>query len=383
MRSGNRLSENHLHIVAFDVPAPPDYGGVIDVYYKVKALHKLGVKIHLHCFDYGRGPKAELKKYCHKVWYYRRKTRKTLLLHKLPFIVVSRSHRGLLQRLLQDQHPILFEGLHSCFFLDDPKLAHRIKLVRNHNVEHEYYLALARAEQNAFKKAYFSRETMKLKAFEPVLRHAQLLLAISPNDTRHFSRRYGNTEYLPAFHPEFSGQFNPNKERVALYHGNLGVAENDKAARFLVSEVFAHSPFPLVIAGNNASVELIRLVNECDNVTLLQDVNTEDIREWVQRAWINLLPTFQGTGIKLKLLFALYNGGYCMVNSTMVKDTGLEEYCVVKDSAEEIIGSMEALMRLPFGEEEFAARIRGLQETFCNETNAARLLDWINQLKEQ
>ncbi len=38
----------HLHIIAFDIPFPPDYGGVIDVYYKIKTLSEAGVRIHLH-----------------------------------------------------------------------------------------------------------------------------------------------------------------------------------------------------------------------------------------------------------------------------------------------------------------------------------------------
>ena len=42
----------HLHVISFDVPVPANYGGVIDVYYKLKALHLQGVKIHLHCFEY-------------------------------------------------------------------------------------------------------------------------------------------------------------------------------------------------------------------------------------------------------------------------------------------------------------------------------------------
>ena len=42
-----------IHIVCFDVPHPPDYGGVIDIYYKVKSLHELGIKVHLHCYQYG------------------------------------------------------------------------------------------------------------------------------------------------------------------------------------------------------------------------------------------------------------------------------------------------------------------------------------------
>jgi len=42
-----------LHIVSFDVPYPANYGGVIDVFYKLKALHSLGIEIYFHVFEYG------------------------------------------------------------------------------------------------------------------------------------------------------------------------------------------------------------------------------------------------------------------------------------------------------------------------------------------
>lgn len=361
--------------MSFDVPHPPDYGGVIDVFYKLKALSELGIKIHLHCFDYGRGETEELADYCEKIYYYKRQTRKTLLFHKLPFIVVSRRNPALLRRLLKDNHPILFEGLHSCYYINHPKLAGRIRLVRTHNVEHEYYMALARVEHNAFKRAYFARETLKLRSYENVLKSATKVLAISPNDTRHFSRHYGNAEYIPAFHSEGSGKFIKDKERVAFYHGNLSVGENDKAALFLTNEVFSQSEYSLVIAGNNPTQELERAVNEHPNATLLQNVTTSEIREWVQKAWINILPTFQNTGIKLKLLFALYNGGYCLVNSVMVKDTGLEEFCIVKDEPQDMVNAMEALMRLPFSAEEFKSRVNRLNQIFCNKTNAQKIVE--------
>ena len=52
----------HLHIVTFNVPWPADYGGVIDVYYRVKALSEMGVRVHLHCYTYGREEAEELRK---------------------------------------------------------------------------------------------------------------------------------------------------------------------------------------------------------------------------------------------------------------------------------------------------------------------------------
>ena len=54
----------HLHIVTFNVPWPADYGGVIDVYYRIVALAKTGVKIHLHCYTYGREEAKELEQWC-------------------------------------------------------------------------------------------------------------------------------------------------------------------------------------------------------------------------------------------------------------------------------------------------------------------------------
>lgn len=368
------MSDHHLHIVAFDVPFPPDYGGVIDIFYKIKALHAAGVNIYLHCFDYGRGQKDELKKYCKKVFYYKRNTRKTLLFHKLPFIAVSRRSAALVNRLAKDDHPILFEGLHSCYHLDHPKLSNRVKLVRTHNIEHEYYMALARVESNGFKKAYFSRETLKLRAYEDILRHATAILAISPSDEQHFTRHYGNAHYLPAFHSEGDGNFVEAKDRIAFYHGNLAVGENDKAALWLTNEVFSKSEFHLVIAGNGPSVELRRAVFERPNVSLMENLDTAGIRKMVQKAWINILPTFQNTGIKLKLLFSLYNGGYCLVNTTMVEHTGLEEFCVIKDDPEDMANTMEALMRLPFGREEFNARITKLNAVFSTEKGAHQII---------
>ena len=38
MKSIAIMTENHLHIISFDVPYPANYGGVIDVFYRVKAL---------------------------------------------------------------------------------------------------------------------------------------------------------------------------------------------------------------------------------------------------------------------------------------------------------------------------------------------------------
>ena len=44
--------DKYLNIVSFNIPYPANYGGVIDVYYKLEALRACGVKLILHCLTW-------------------------------------------------------------------------------------------------------------------------------------------------------------------------------------------------------------------------------------------------------------------------------------------------------------------------------------------
>jgi len=61
-----------INIVCLDVPYPANYGGAINMFHKIRWLHKKGVHIYLHCFEYGDRPATpELNKYCKEVTYYK------------------------------------------------------------------------------------------------------------------------------------------------------------------------------------------------------------------------------------------------------------------------------------------------------------------------
>ena len=45
--------EKHINIIALNIPFPANYGGVIDIYYKLYTLSRCGFKIHLHFLEYG------------------------------------------------------------------------------------------------------------------------------------------------------------------------------------------------------------------------------------------------------------------------------------------------------------------------------------------
>lgn len=369
------MAEQHLHIVSFDVPSPPNYGGVIDVYYKVKALAALGVKVHLHCFQYGRGRARDLETLCASVHYYPRKLGKHQLFSSLPYVVVSRRSEALVERLLKDDHPILFEGLHCCYHLGDPRLVERRRLVRAHNVEHDYYAALAKAASSSFRRTYFINEARKLQRFEPVLSEAHRILAISPKDLRYFDPHFHNVVHIPAFHACDRVEVPDGMGTFAFYHGALGVPENDQAALFLVRKVFKGLGVKLVIAGSDASSELKREVLRNPGVELRENIGTEEIHRLVREAQVNVLPTFQATGIKLKLLLCLFVGRHVVCNTPMVEGTGLEELCHVHDDPEGMRASILSCMNRPANGAAMEARVKVLEERFSNLRNAERIVE--------
>lgn len=363
-----------LHVVSFDVPFPPNYGGVIDVFFKIKALHALDVKINLHCFHYGRERSTELEKYCASVKYYSRRTSVFQLCSSEPFIVNSRRSDELLHALAADDVPVLFEGLHCCAYVSHPLLKHKKKIVRTHNIEHDYYRALATVEKKWSKRQYFRREANKLEKFEAVLKDAQHILAISPADADNLSKRYQNVQHVMAFHANEAVTIREGKGTFAFYHGNLEVGENNEAALYLVQEIFNGLDYPLVIAGNTPSTELLAAAAGKKNVTIKANISTANINQLISDAHINILPTFQATGIKLKLLAALMNGRHCIVNSPMVANTGVESLCIIHDDASAMRSAILQITDTAFTSTDIDKRKAVLGERFSNKINAEKIL---------
>lgn len=371
------MQETRLNIISFDVPYPPDYGGAIDVFYKIVALHKLGVKIHLHCFKYGREEAAELDKYCISVSYYDRNLRILDFFSKVPFVVKTRKNKQLLSNLNENNYPILFEGLHTTAFLNAKTLKNRTKIVRTHNVEHDYYSALAKYEKNIFKRLYFSTEALKLKKYERVLSKAQSIFSISEKDNEYFLTNYKNTLKIPAFHNNFELKNELGTGDYILFHGNLQVKENEEALFFLIENVFRKISYQVRIAGRNPSPELINLIKKFKNIELFANLSHEKMSDLVANAQIIVLYTFQATGIKLKLLNSLYEGRFCIANDKMLFGTDLDKICIVANSAQEIINNIKEFFYKEFSVEIKNTRKQILEEKYSNQENALTIFNML------
>lgn len=367
----------HLHIVCLDSPWPADYGGAIDMLYRIRALQDAGIRIHLHYFNYRRqGNPNELNRFCESIHVYERKTGIKGLSFHMPYIVASRINQELISRLNEDNHPVLLEGVHCTGILPFLNQENRKIVVRMHNNESAYYLHLSRTTRNLFKKIYYRIESSLLNKWQHQLPENLLYGCISQQEEKYFSNECGLKKafFLPAFTPYNKVNCSEGVGGFCLYHGNLSVPENEKAAIWLLTEVFFKIKVPFVIAGKNPSKRLQKLAHLCQHTCLVSNPSETEMNDLVRKAQINVLPSFSTTGIKLKLLHALFEGRHCVTNEAMVAGTGLEAAVHTGNNATAIASIILQLNHRPFSEEEIRLRKAMLDESGDNNHHANLLI---------
>jgi glycosyltransferase involved in cell wall biosynthesis len=372
----------HLHIVCLDVPWPANYGGAIDMMNRILFFKKAGIAIHLHYFSYNdRGTPNELNQFCESIHIYERKKGHKGISPSLPYIVSSRINNELIANLNKDNHPILLEGVHTTGILPQLHTDNRKIVVRMHNEESIYYKELARAETSLFKKIYFQRESRLIKKYNNQLPQYCVYACVSAEDIRVLADDYhlSQLKFIPTFPAWQKVKGEEGIGNFCLYHGNLSVAENEEAAIWLLKNVFSKINKPLVIAGKDPSEKLKKLAHSSKHTCLVANPTEQEINELMQKAHINLLPCFNEntTGIRLKLLFALFEGRHCVTNEAMVKGTGLEAACHIGTTAASFASIIMQLSNQPFTEEEITLRKKLLGSTYDNEINTNQFIQYL------
>lgn len=373
--------DKHLNIVAFDNPYPPVYGGAIDVFYKLVALSNTGIKIHLHIFTDSNLQIEPLKKFCEQIYIYKRKKGFINQLSLLPFIVKSRNSSQLNKRLSENNFPILFEGVHTTHPLICDNNLFKRSIIRHHNIEHDYYKGLFDSDKNIFRKIFYYIESIKLKLFLKKVQKSAYNIAISEDDAFKLKDNYfKNISTIHPFHSFNSTATNINDQPFILYHGNLNVAENILAVDYLLKEIFIDKKKKYVVAGLNNNIEFKNKFTTYPNIELIENPSNEKIEDLVKSARVIVLPTFQSTGIKLKLIDSLYKGNHVIANQQMAQGFPLPEIISIANKSDEIIDLVNEKMKNPLSSEEKKNRLIQLNRFFDNNNNVIRIIDIINQL---
>lgn len=322
-----------IHIVCLDAPSPPNYGGAIDMHYKIKALAEVGHKVILHYFNYHpERNAADLEDFCEATYAYQRKPLLQSLPLFRPHIIQSRVNNELVKRLNNDANPVLLEGLHCAGIIPMLTGPQRVVL-RMHNEEAAYYQHLAKTERNTLKRFYFEREGRLLHQFQARLDKRIKLACLSESDIETFRSgyRFQHAGFIPCFIPWQTLNSKIGKGNYCLYHGNMSVSENEEAAIWLIDNVFSKLNIPLWIAGKGISKRLVQKAQQHGNVKLIFQPSIKELDELIANAQINVLPSMNRTGVKLKLLNALFNGRFCITNRPGVEGSRIETGLMIQD----------------------------------------------------
>lgn len=366
-----------LHIIALDIPYPANYGGAIDMFYRIQYLCEAGIDIYLHCFKYGQRTEAKvLNSFCKEVWYYPRKTGLKGLSLRLPYMVYSRRDALLLKRLQDIDAPILFEGVHSSYYMHHASLQNRVKLLRNHNVEHYYFAKLAQKAGSMLHQMYYLFEAALLKKYEANLQPIQAFLPISQTDYNFFHSLYPQSKFIlcPPYHPYKKVATQLGKGAYCLFHGNLKHPENKEAVMYLLKEVVAQCDTHFIIAGLQPDTELTAACNAHRNCTLVANPTNKEMELFISNAHIQLMLTFQATGMKIKLLMALYLGRFVVANNFMLQGTGLHGACTIANDTAAVINAINSLMLQSINQNDIDLRNDLLKNTYNNTLNTQAII---------
>jgi len=349
--------KKRIHIVSFDVPFPADYGGVIDVFSRIKWFTENGWEVILHCFEYDRPKAPELEQFA-KVHYYHRPKGIHKIISRLPFIVKTRINEELEKVLANTKDVVLLEGLHCAHYLN---LQPGKFWLRTHNIEHKYYKELAKSSVGA-KRLFFTAEAKKLKKYESTLSKAKGLLVIAENEVEHFKKINANSIWLPPLF-EKETTFVQTKPYV-LFHGNLSVEENRDAAIWIAEKMLPKlREIKFIFAGKNPSEKLQSTIQEAGGKVVANPSQTE-MNDLINEAGVHLLWTKQASGVKLKFLNALASSGHVVCSPEIVSGSGISEGFHLVENTAEIVGLIPNLLAKQLDLTNWKARIEVLKGKF-------------------
>lgn len=367
------MSEKKLHIVSLDNPFPPNYGGIIDIFYQVKALHKIGFTIYLHCFTREIPEKYdELKAISSAVYFYPIKEKPFYFFSKLPFSVISRNDKSLAENLAAIEAPIIFQSLKTTCLIQDVRLAKQKKILRLQNIEEDYFEGLFKSEKSLLKKLLYWMESRKYRNYKEVFSFVDEVVTLSKFENEVAENSGVKASYVPVFHGNEAVVSLEGFGEYVIYHGDLNTADNRKALEFLV-DVFKKLPDKKLVVASGSNQEFVEnMIANAKNIQFVKLLHFEHLKELLQQSHISISWSFQKSGTKLKSINSLFNTRFCIINENIIDDDIVSDLCVLVKTEEELIRQIEYLSQQPFLD---YAKRKDVLEGYMSDVNNARKIE--------
>lgn len=227
-------------------------------------------------------------------------------------------------------------------------------VIFQHNVEAEILRRHAEQGSNMLTRAYFRSQWYRMKLFEQaVCQKFDEVIAVSPNDRDYFKRTYGLASVSSIPTGVDTGYFRPTKKHTRdschlVFTGAMDWMPNEQGIVHFVQHVYpliraAKPETTLTIVGRNPGPRITSLISQ----TSIHVTGTvPDIRPYLERATVVIVPLQIGGGTRLKIFEAMAMG--CPIVSTRIGAEGLPlrdgEHIRLADSPEMIADVCITLM---------------------------------------
>jgi sugar transferase (PEP-CTERM/EpsH1 system associated) len=239
------------------------------------------------------------------------------LFSPLPYSVTSHQSRQLVDEIRQALHRHPFDLIHcewTPYYTNLTAFHHLPNVVVAHNVEATIWQRNFELETDPLKKAYVYTQWKKMKRFEEeVFKRASTVVVVSPHDGETVSRWRGRKNGIVLVEngvdvDYFSPQQVAEEPRTVVFTGSLDWRPNVDAMMFFLDEVWqrilSRSPKSrCFIVGRNPMSSLRDRVRSEPSVTLTGTV--ADVRPFIERSAVYIVPLRIGGGSRLKILEAL------------------------------------------------------------------------------
>lgn len=352
----------NITLISHAIPYPPIHGGRIDIWRRIKALAKFGVKIQLIYWshDYPKPSElAEIEKYTQelRVIPFSRTpiaiVRRVIDLFSYPLEITSRILRGkklvtLLSQVKAFNPDLIFlDGIQGGVVATDLSKALNIPIVtRSHNVEHLYQQRLfdTVAGWKKLKRRLYLTNLEKYE--EEILRNSALFYDISIDDLKFWqAKNLTNGRYLPPLvelsEDTISQQLNDVNNNLLydiVFLGGLSSPNNVEGVIWFLTNVvpLIREKLPdvkILIAGLDPINKIRQLCHQTEGVSL--KINPPSASEIYRSGRVLINPVSAGSGVNIKSIEMLVSQRPIISRPQGVSGLpeAIKEYFVVADDA--------------------------------------------------
>jgi glycosyltransferase involved in cell wall biosynthesis len=260
-----------------------------------------------------------------------------------------------------------------------------------HNVEAVIWQRHVAVAQPALRRAYFRAQWQRMRRYEAQqCRRFARVIAVSATDAETIKREYQvasvgcvptgvDLEY-------FSASVRPRESRELVFVGSMDWMPNEDGIRWFTTQVFGRlqeliGGVSLTVVGRFPSPTMRAFAAQNPAVKVTGSV--ADVRPYLERAAVSVVPLRVGGGTRLKIYEAMAAG--VPVVSTAIGAEGLPlrhgEHLLIADTVEEQVNAIRALLSDPALAAEVAANaLRYVQQNCSWEAAAERFLSQCRQL---